>query len=136
MRPCSWLIEAGAAEHPLDTVRRIVEHSIPDPILLHSTSWRFERGAVLLSFITVIDSSAIGDMDTAPITRSELARNTAHAAPDAIAYGQVLEHGLRHLAWLATEDDTVRAALDDDWHDILDGYVPEPFQQLDKGAGT
>lgn len=131
--PAPWLIEAGGGEHPLDTVRRIVENSIPDPILLHSTSWRFERGAVYLSFVTVIDSGRIGDMGSATITRSDLARNTTHAAPEAIAHGQVLEHGLRHLAWLATEDDTVRAALDDGWHHILDGYVPEPFRQLDEG---
>lgn len=132
--PCGaapWLIEAGDAEHPLDTVRRIVEQSIPDPILLHSTSWRFERGAVYLTFVTVIDRDAIGGMATSPISRAALARNTAHTAPDAIAYAQVLEHGLRHLAWLAAEDETVRSTLDAGWHEILGGYVPEPFRQFD-----
>lgn len=129
--PGPWLIEAGNVEHPLNTVRRIVERSIPEPVLLHSTSWRFERGAVYLTFVTVIDLDAVGDMETSLISRAALARNTAHAAPEAIAHGQVLEHGLRHLAWLATEDATVRSTLDQGWHEILSGYVPEPFRQFD-----
>ena len=129
--PGPWLIEAGNVEHPLNTVRRIVERSIPEPVLLHSTSWRFERGAVYLTFVTVIDLDAVGDMETSLISRAALARNTAHAAPEAIAHGQVLEHGLRHLAWLATEDETVRSTLDQGWHEILSGYVPEPFRQFD-----
>lgn len=129
--PAPWLIEAGGVEHPLDTVRRIVERSIPQPILLHSTSWRFERGAVYLTFVTVIYRDAVGAMQSSPISRSALARSTTHAAPDGIAHAQVLEHGLRHLAWLATEDETVRNALDDGWHEILSDYVPEPFKQFD-----
>lgn len=129
--PAPWLIEAGNTEHPLDTVRRIVERSIPDPVLVHSTSWRFERNAVYLTFVTVIDCESIGDMATAPISRAALARNTTHAAPDEIGHDQVLEHGLRHLAWLASEDETVRNALDEAWHEILGDYVPEPFRQFD-----
>jgi len=42
----------------------------------------------------------------------------------------VLEHGLRHLAWLAVEDEVVRTTLDDDWKRLLTDYVPEPFRHL------
>jgi hypothetical protein len=39
----------------------------------------------------------------------------------------VLEHALRHLAWLALDDPEVRAALTPAWLEALDVYKPEPF---------
>jgi len=128
--PAPWLIEAGHGEHPIDTVRRLAGSAMPGLRLLHSTSWRFERGAVVLSFLVVMDESRIGEFETVPVHRVDLARSTATEAPPAIGYEQVLEHALRHLAWLAKEDEAVRVALDDRWHDLLEGYVPEPFLQL------
>lgn len=132
--PCGaapWHIESGAGEHPLDTVRRIVGSAIDGVLLVHSTSWRYERGAVVLTFVVVIDPDAVGAMDATPVVRAALARSSSHAAPEVIGRLQVLEHGLRHLAWLAKEDAVVGAALDDGWHALLGGYVPEPFRQLE-----
>jgi hypothetical protein len=40
----------------------------------------------------------------------------------------VLEHGLRHLAWLAKDDEVVAERLNPAWRDALAGYVPEPFR--------
>jgi hypothetical protein len=54
----------------------------------------------------------------------------APRAPTRIAHEQVLEHGLRHLAWLAREDEVVRGTLSDDWRRLLETYVPEPFRNL------
>lgn len=136
--PCGadpWLMETRA-EHPLETVRRIVTGVLPDALVVHSTSWRFERGAVHLTFVAVIGAESIGDMERTSIEHVGLARGTAHAAPESIAWNQVLEHGLRHLAWLAREDDAVRSTLDSGWHDVLGEYVPEPFRQLDDPKGT
>lgn len=132
--PCGadpWIIEAGPGEHPLDTVRRIVTGVLDGVLLVHSTSWRYERGAVVLTFVVVLDPSAIGSMAVALVGRSELARSTAHAAPSEIGHSQVVEHALRHMAWLAAEDEAVKATLDAGWHAMLQGYVPEPFQQLE-----
>jgi len=42
----------------------------------------------------------------------------------------VLEHALRHLAWLAEDDDVVRHELSGEWRAALAGYVPEPFRSL------
>jgi hypothetical protein len=128
--PCGaapWLIETDRSEHPLDTVRRIAT-PILDPILLHSTSWRFDRQSVILTFVVVI--AARREMAGVPVGRTVLARSGATAAPSEIRDTQVLEHAIRHLAWLATEDDVVRSTLDAAWHDVLSSYVPEPFQQL------
>jgi|SRR4029453_12979968 hypothetical protein len=131
--PCGsepWLIELHATEHPVDVVGRIVRDVIGEPILVHSTSWRRERDAVILSFVVAIDASLVGAMETAPIHRAELARSEATAAPRAIANSQVVEHGLRHLAWLVEDDPVVAEELPSAWTIALAGYVPEPFRAL------
>lgn len=129
--PCGaapWLIEAGGGENPLDTAVRIIRGSLPDSLLVHSTSWRFERDAVVLTFLAVIPE--VGGMVFEPVERSALARNAEHSAPEDISFGQVLEHALRHLAWLAKDDEVVQTTLDAGWLESLGGYTPEPFRQL------
>ena len=131
--PCGaapWQIQAGPGERPLETARRIVEGSLDGLLLLHSTSWRYENDAVVLSFVAVITASAIGDMEVREVGHADLARGEARAAPEQIDFEQVIEHGLRHLAWLVGDDDVVKTALDAGWHDLLGGWVPEPFRQL------
>jgi len=131
--PCGaapWLIELGGADHPVEVVDRIVRDVIGEPLLVHSTSWRRDRGAVILSFVVAIDASLVGAMWTAPIDRAELSRSEATAAPQAIAHGAVVEHGLRHLAWLAVDDPVVERTLPPAWRTALATYVPEPFRNL------
>jgi hypothetical protein len=133
--PCGaapWLIELGRTDHPVEVVDRIVRDVVGEPRLVHSTSWRRdeERGTVILSFVVVIDRTLVGTMPSAPIGRSDLARSGATAAPAAIAHEQVVEHGLRHLAWLAQDDPVVRTELSADWRYALGPYVPEPFRNL------
>jgi hypothetical protein len=131
--PCGsepWIVELGAAEHPVEVVDRIVRDVVGEPLLVHSTSWRRDHDAVILSFVVVIDGQFVGQMPSAPIARAALARSEATAAPRQIAVDAVVEHGLRHLAWLATDDPVVAATLDDPWKALLAGYVPEPFRSL------
>jgi hypothetical protein len=131
--PCGsapWLIEVGADEHPVEAVTRMIRDVVGEPLLVHSTSWRREQNAVLLSFVAIIDAGLVGDMESLPIGRAELARGTATAAPRAIASASVIEHGLRHMAWLAKEDPIVSAELSDGWREVLATYIPEPFRNL------
>jgi hypothetical protein len=128
--PAPWLIEIGAADHPVDVVTRIVRDVIGGPLLVHSTSWRRDRDAVILTFVAVIDQGLVGSMASLPIARTMLARGEATAAPRAIATSQVVEHGLRHMAWLAKDDPAVAAELPIRWRTLLAGYVPEPFRNL------
>jgi hypothetical protein len=129
--PCGaapWLIETDRTEHPLDSVRRIVTGVLDDVLLVHSTSWRFDRDSVILTFVVVVGDP--GGMEAESVERAALARSEATSAPTAIAHVQVLEHAIRHLAWLATEDEVVRETLDGVWHEMLGAYIPEPFRQL------
>jgi hypothetical protein len=131
--PCGaapWLLELGATEHPLEVVDRIVRDVIGPPLLVHSTSWRRDRDAVILSFVVVIEPSLVGTMASVPIDRVDLARSEATAAPRTIDHRQVIEHGLRHLAWLAVDDAVVGATLSDTFRSALARYDPEPFRAL------
>src|SRR5829696_196020 len=131
--PCGaapWLIEVARDEHPLEVVDRMVRATIGPPILVHSTSWRRARGGVILTFVVVIPGSLATALHSEPVRRAELARSAATAAPAAIAHTQVVEHGMRHLAWLVLDDPVVAAELEDPWPGILAEYVPEPFRAL------
>ena len=132
--PCGaapWEIETQGVDHPLDLVRSMADRVLGDVKLLHSPSWRWDKAAVILSFVVVIDSDVIGAMPAETVGRVGLARSTATEAPNDIGWLQVLEHGLRHLAWLAAEDDVVGETLDSAWKQSLSAYVPAPFQQLE-----
>ena len=128
--PEAWLIELGPDDDPVEVVTRLTRANVGEPTVVHSTSWRRDRHAVILSFVVVIPPSTVGGMSSADVTRADLARSHATAAPDDIAANQVLEHGLRHLAWLVRDDDVVKHELADGWPEALSGYVPEPFQHL------
>jgi hypothetical protein len=127
--PDPWYIEVGD-EDPVEVVSRLSANLLGRPLLVHSTSWRRARGSVILSFVVVISDDQALQLAGMPVARAELARSSATAAPAAIAAGQVIEHGLRHLAWLVADDETVLAVLSPEWKGLLGGYVPEPFRHL------
>jgi len=128
--PQPWLIELAPTDHPVEVVDRMVRDVVGPPILVHSTSWRRDRAAVILSFVVVIDESIARGLVSVPIGRAELARSEATAAPRDIAYEQVVEHGIRHLAWLVADDPVVAGELSEAWRTVLAAYVPEPFRAL------
>jgi len=128
--PDPWYLEVGEADDPVEVVSRLSANLMGPPLLVHSTSWRRDRGGVILSFVVVNAPGQAAELAGVPIQRAELARSSATAAAAEIRTGQVLEHGLRHLAWLATEDETVKTTLDDGWKLVLKDYVPEPFRHL------
>lgn len=131
--PCGpepWYIEVGDGEDPMEIVTRLSTNLLGKPLLVHSTSWRRARGGVILTFVVVIGVDQAPELAGVPIGRAQLARGDATAAPAAISAAQVIEHGLRHLAWLAREDPVVGSVLSAEWKDHLAAYVPEPFQRI------
>lgn len=128
--PDPWYIELDAQDDPVEVVSRLSRNLMGEPILVHSTSWRRARGAVVLSFVVVNSEDQAPDLTGIPISRAELARSEATSAAKTIAAAQVLEHGLRHLAWLAKEDPVVMGVLNEDWKEALADYRPEPFRNI------
>jgi hypothetical protein len=131
--PCGpepWYMEVGEDEDPMEIVTRLSTNLLGPPLLAHSTSWRRARGSVILSFVVVIADDQAAELEGIAIERAELARSGATAAPSRIAAVQVIEHGLRHLAWLAKDDAVVKGTLSEEWREALARYVPEPFQHL------
>jgi len=131
--PCGagpWLIESGPHEHPMGVVERVVRDVVGEPLVIHSTSWRRVSDSVVLTFVAVIDETRVGAMATRPVRRGSLARGDATTPPGRIEFAQVVEHALRHLAWLVADDESVRSALGPQWRRALEAYVPAPFRAL------
>jgi hypothetical protein len=131
--PCGaapWYVEVAQGSDPMAVVAAMTRDNVGEPAVVHSTSWRQGRGGVVLTFVAVMDQEAIGGLDRVAVQRADLVRGAATEAPGEIAAGPVIEHGLRHLAWLAKDDAVVADALPAGWLAVLDGYVPEPFRHL------
>lgn len=117
-------------------VRRRLASAGVRAAVVHSTSWREEGRAILLTHLAVIgrlaDETARG-FERRPVRPRELPRGTATAPPRRIVVEDVVEHALRHLAWLSADDLSIRAALDARWRESLRSYQPEPFCVFEGG---
>jgi hypothetical protein len=130
--PCGpepWLVEVGD-DDPTAVVVRMARGNLGEPMLVHSTSWRRDRDAVILTFVAVAPPASACGLAATPVRRATLARGTATAAADGIAWEQVVEHALRHLSWLVEDDAVVADAVGPGWRHALVDYTPEPFRPL------
>ena len=128
----SLRVGLGPAAKPHETVIEVLAWYPLEPVIVHSTSWRHEDGRVILTYVAVIAPPAELPPDSlvkVPIGRTELARGEAMSAPKSIGVEAVIEHALRHLAWLVKDDPAVMQSLDS-WKDVLARYQPEPFRAL------
>ncbi|GAA3168021.1 hypothetical protein GCM10010486_38440 [Nonomuraea roseoviolacea subsp. carminata] len=138
-----WLISGSDAwrseaihqdSDPHTSVERILEANgaLDGVKLLHSTSWRADETAVVLTYVAVIGCGAfVRDkwLDAAPISP---------AIPDAVGkpnevlateapiprYIDVLMHGMRHLQFLLQTDSSARSALCGKWPEHLAAFRP------------
>ena len=68
--PVPWIVQLDDVEHPVESADRIVRGLVGPPLLVHSTSWRREGAAVLLSFVVVIGPDQVtghGDGSDPPL---------------------------------------------------------------------
>jgi hypothetical protein len=117
---------------PGDFVVEVVGWYPLAPRLVHSTSWRSEEGTVVLTYAVVVDPPVALPPDSLfelPVERAALARGGSVSAPARIAVAAIIEHALRHLSWLVSDDPAVATVLSD-WRDLLAPYQPEPFRAL------
>ena len=127
----SFVVGWPAGAKPEETAAQVLGMLGLTPQVLHSTSWRHAGTEVVLTYLAVLDPGcALPDSWVAtPVAHTELARGDETTPPPTIAVDQVLEHALRHLAWLSREDEVIGRALPG-WTRVLAGYVPEPFRAL------
>jgi hypothetical protein len=107
------------------------------PFMVHSTSWRVVGQWILLTFLVAVEPPArVPDACEAElVTRVELARGQAIGPAPKVHLSQVVEHGLRHLAWLVREDEAINQALAG-WTRALSVYTPEPFRAFGREPGS
>ena len=122
------MVEVGQGKDPTTVVAALARTNLGEPLLVHSTSWRVDRGGVVLTFCAVVPDT--NGRESRPVRRADLARGGTTEAAANILEAQVIEHGLRHLSWLVTDDEVVGRALGPAWAVVLKDYVPEPFRPL------
>lgn len=104
------------------------------PVMVHSTSWRVVERRIVLTFLVVTEPPGRlpETYEIESVTRTDLARGHATGPPADVHIAQVVEHGLRHLAWLLREDVAIGEALSGWTRDLAD-YEPEPFRAFGRG---
>lgn len=127
----SFIVGWPAGAKPEETAAVALLSLGLDPAVLHSTSWRHAGNEVVLTYLAVLAAGfqLPDSWEAQPVRHAELARGDVTTPPPAIGVEQVLEHALRHLAWLSREDEVIGKALPE-WQGALAGYVPEPFRAL------
>jgi hypothetical protein len=107
------------------------------PIMVHSTSWRVVDRSIFLTFLVIVEPPRHVPVthEVELVARVELARGRATGPPPQVHLTQVVEHGLRHLAWLVREDVAIHDALIG-WPRALSEYDPEPFRAFGREPGA
>lgn len=112
--------------------------------MLHSTSWRVEGPAVVVTYLVALKVSGPvrGRWPSALPVSLELANEVGRPPtnsptdPPAPRHVDVLLHGLRHLAFLLETDATNRAALGPEWDTHLATLKPALATMYDTPHGA
>ncbi len=98
-----------------DPDRRLLSHLFSDlkigsgtgETCAHSTSWRFDDGAIVLTYLALTPISSLAGTPAKLLCPAEIIPTGASAPlrprPESIAEKQVLVHGLGHLRYLAEQ---------------------------------
>lgn len=129
----SLVVGWAVGERPEQIAAQTLARLGLQPTILHSTSWRHRGEEVVLTYLATLEDISVPDSwEVVPVGRAELARGDKTAPPPVIGILQVLEHALRHLAWLVKDDSEIQEAIPH-WKDVLAEYTPEPFRELGEG---
>jgi hypothetical protein len=98
----------GSPPDPEAAAKAMCGSALP-PDLLHSTSWREEDDAIILTFVAVTAKQVNGFAH--PVGAEAAAGAASEPEPDLLTLDEVAAHACRHLAFLASTDKEVAAAL-------------------------
>ena len=108
------------------------DHFDPRRTIVHSTSWRFERERLLLTYLAVLPQgnwierfASTRNISLEPIGAIESKRGDHLYPPAQLQAHSVLAHALDHLASLSTYDLAIQAVLEPEWQEILKPRVPK-----------
>jgi hypothetical protein len=129
----SWVVDWRPSTPPRQLVLDRLTEAGLRPCVVHSTSWRHDQGRLVLTHLAVLTGHTrdTGELEAVAVRRCPLARSSATHPPAVIQVEQVVEHALRHLAWLAHEDAVVRRCLGERWSLALRTYALEPFRAME-----
>ncbi len=109
------------AEVELELYRNGIDHA--DVPLLHSTSWRPEGPSIILTYLAAVRRPGLvrenwpTALPISPLLVSQVGKPATHdaAEPPVPRHVDVLEHALRHAAFLLEWDATAASAFDEHW---------------------
>jgi len=93
---------------------------------LHSTSWRYERGRIVLTYAALPDPEPAACLNPVPPAIRSVSAGPLAPSPGSVSLGDVAAHACRHLAYLRHVDAMVAArtqAAPELWA-LIDDYVP------------
>lgn len=111
-----------ASARPAEVVVDVLKSYPLTAVAVHSSSWRHEGATTVLTYVAVVEPDAAAAA-TASLAVIRLCAGEAHA------HGPVVEHAVRHIAWLRLNEPALGAALAT-WDGVLAGLDPEPFRAL------
>lgn len=129
--PAAWRLAPSPGADPSLVVREALVADLPGlsrpgSALVHSTSWRFEPGSLMLvlSYLAILEAprGPPPGFSLEPLGRAASPARPGCAGP--IGRAAVLAHGLRHFALLRVSDPAIAAALPAEWHSLLAGSPP------------
>lgn len=97
-----------------------------DPALLHSTSWRYERGRIVLTYVALPDLADAAT--TAPVPRrAPVSLDPLRPSSVTVEPADVAAHACRHLAFLGRTDEVVLGLADrfDSLWRLVDEFAPD-----------
>jgi hypothetical protein len=121
MHADSLRVGLSSAARPAAVVLDMLKWYPLTAVTVHSASWRHEAEMTVLTYVAVVEPPGPAENESlvvVPVRRD-----------DPIAAGAVVEHAVRHIAWLRQNEPVVAAALAG-WDEALAGFEPEPFRAL------
>ncbi|MGY0237177.1 hypothetical protein [Longispora urticae] len=121
----------GEDESP-DAAARQLARTFPasaPPALLHSTSWRYDTGQVVLTYVAACDPTPQRGRVLSPVPPARSGDLLA-PCPLAVSVVQVASHACRHLAMLRVTDEHIAAAAGPEFWELITAYDVAPAGEL------